>query len=132
MKKHYHGDDSNGCDTIIVAAIFVLVVAIAMLLIGCSTQAANAAIPEKELKVDSVRDAKIINAYSNLFHRIWIDKPSYVEDVLNEYDEFLELDELLDGDWNHTFEFWSKQDSIEYHLNWNHVDVITSMYENGD
>lgn len=132
MKKHYHGDDSNGCDTIIVAAIFVLVVAIAILLIGCSTQAANAAIPEKELKVDSVRDAKVINAYSALLHRIWIDKPSYVEDVLNEYDEFLELDELLNGDWNNTFEFWSKQDSIEYHLNWNHVDVITSMYENGD
>lgn len=132
MKKHYHGDDSNGCDTIIVAAIFVLVVAIAILLIGCSTQAANAAVPEKELKVDSVRDAKIINAYSNLLHRIWIDKPSYVEDVLNEYDEFLELDELLDGDWNNTFEFWSKQDSVEYHLNWNHVDVITTMYENGD
>ena len=132
MKKHYHGDDSNGCDTIIVAAIFVLVVAIAILLIGCSTQAANATIPEKELKVDSVRDAKIINAYSNLLHRIWIDKPSYVEDVLNEYDEFLELDELLNGDWNNTFEFWSKQDSIEYHLNWSHVDVITTMYENGD
>lgn len=122
----------NGCGTIVVAMIFVILIAIAIALVSCSTQAANAAIPEKELKVDSVRDAKIINAYSNLLHRIWIDKPSYVEDVLNEYDEFLELDELLDGDWNNTFEFWSKQDSIEYHLNWNHVDVITTMYENGD
>lgn len=135
MKKHYHGDDSNGCDTIIVAAIFVLVVAIAMLLIGCSTQAANAAIPEKELKVDSVHDAKVINAYSALLHRIWLDKPSYVEDVLWEYDEMLELDELLNGDWENTFEFWNKQDSIEYHLNWNHVDKITKLneeYGNGD
>lgn len=122
----------NGCGTIVVAMIFVILIAIAIALVSCSTQAANAAIPEKELKVDSVHDAKIINAYSNLLHRIWIDKPSYVEDVLNEYDEFLELDELLDGDWNNTFEFWSKQDSIEYHLNWNHVDVITSMYENRD
>lgn len=34
MKQHYHGDDSNGCDTIIVAAIFILVVAIAILLNG--------------------------------------------------------------------------------------------------
>lgn len=126
---------SNGCGTIVVAMIFMLLIAITIALVSCSTQAANAAIPEKELKVDSVRDAKIINAYSNLLHRIWIDKPSYVEDVLNEYDEFLELDELLDGDWNHTFEFWSKQDSIEYHLNWNHVDVITKLseeYGNGD
>lgn len=122
----------NGCGTIVVAMIFVILIAIAIALVSCSTQAANAAIPEKELKVDSVHDAKVINAYSALLHRIWLDKPSYVEDVLNEYDEFLELDELLDGDWNHTFEFWSKQDSIEYHLNWNHVDVITSMYENGD
>lgn len=122
----------NGCGTIVVAMIFMLLIAIAIALVSCSTQAANAAVPEKELKVDSVHDAKVINAYSALLHRIWIDKPSYVEDVLNEYDEFLELDELLGGDWNHTFEFWSKQDSIEYHLNWNHVDVITSMYENGD
>lgn len=122
----------NGCGTIVVAMIFMLLIAITIALVSCSTQAANAAVPEKELKVDSVRDAKIINAYSNLLHRIWIDKPSYVEDVLNEYDEFLELDELLDGDWNNTFEFWSKQDSIEYHLNWNHVDIITNMYENGD
>ena len=97
----------NGCGTIVVAMIFMLLIAIAIALVSCSTQAANAAIPEKELKVDSVRDAKIINAYSK-------------------------LDELLDGDWNHTFEFWSKQDSIEYHLNWNHVDIITNMYENGD
>lgn len=122
----------NGCGTIVVAMIFVILIAIAIALVSCSTQAANAAIPEKELKVDSVHDAKVINAYSALLHRIWLDKPSYVEDVLNEYDEFLELDELLDGDWNNTFEFWSKQDSIEYHLNWNHVDVITSMYENRD
>ena len=82
----------NGCSTIVVAMIFMLLIAITIALVSCSTQAANAAVPEKELKVDSVRDAKIINAYSNLLHRIWIDKPSYVEDVLNEYDEFLELE----------------------------------------
>lgn len=125
----------NGCGTIVVAMIFVILIAIAIALVSCSTQAANAAIPEKELKVDSVRDTRIINAYSALLHRIWLDKPSYVEDVLWEYDEMLELDELLNGDWENTFEFWNKQDSIEYHLNWNHVDKITKLseeYGNGD
>lgn len=100
-------------------------------LFSCGSQPVKAGIPETELWKQQ-NSQRIINAYSSLLHRIWIDKPSYVEDVLWETDEMLELDELLNGDWNHTFEFWSKQDSIEYHLNWNHLDVITSMYENGD
>jgi hypothetical protein len=95
-------------------------------LLGCTTQPVKAGIPETELwkQQDSQR---IINAYSNLLHRIWIDKPSYVEDVLWDTDEMLELDELLGGEWDKTFEFWSAQDSIEYHLNWIHVDELTHM-----
>lgn len=95
-------------------------------LFGCKTQPAKAGIPETELwkQQDSQR---IIDAYSNVLHRIWIDKPSYVEDVLWESDEMLELDELLGGEWDKTFEFWSTQDSIEYHLNWVHVDELTRM-----
>ena len=109
----------NYLKAIIAILVFFVLFLIALCMASCSTQTAKAAIPETELK-----DKRIINAYSNLLHRIWLDKPSYVEDVLNEYDEFLELDELLEGNWDKTFEFWSAKDSVEYHLNWLHVDEL--------
>lgn len=62
-------------------------------------------------------------AYKAVIHRVWLDKPSYVEDVLWETDEMLHLDALLDGDWGDTFEFWSEKDSIDYNTNWLHSPV---------
>ena len=123
-------EQKNILKMIAVLLVFFVLFITAICLASCSTQTANAAIPETEL-----RDKRIINAYSNLLHRIWIDKPYYVEDVLWESDEMLELDELLNGEWDKTFEFWSTQDSIEYNLNWNHIDKITKLneeYGNGD
>lgn len=111
-------EQKNIVKMIAVLLVFFVLFLTALCLSACSTHA-NAAIPETELK-----DKRIINAYSNLLHRIWIDKPSYVEDVLWETDEMLELDELLNGEWDKTFEFWSTQDSIEYNLNWLHVDEL--------
>lgn len=114
------------------ALLFWLSIGLFLFAINSCTQSVKADIPEKHMS-NAIKQQRIINAYSNLLHRIWLDKPSYVEDVLWEYDEMLELDELLEGDWDKTWEFWSKQDSIEYHLNWNHIDKITSLdYGNGD
>lgn len=113
----------NYLKMIAVLLIFFALFITAICLASCSTQRAKAAIPETELK----NDKRIINAYSRLLHRIWLDKPGYVEDVLWETDEMLELDELLNGEWNRTFEFWSTRDSIEYNLNWLHVDELTKM-----
>lgn len=110
----------NGLKIIAVLFVFLALFVIAVCL-TFSTQTANAAIPENELKNN---DKRIIDAYSRLLHRIWLDKPSYVEDVLWESDEMLELDELLNGEWDKTFEFWSTRDSIEYNLNWLHVDEL--------
>ena len=59
-----------------------------------------------------------LRAYNHLLHQVWLDRPSYVEDVLSEYDEFITLDSLLNGHWEDTFEFYNTQDSIEYHQNW--------------
>lgn len=112
---------------ITVAVFFVIIVA-CIALTGC-TSTARANVPEKDIMIHNEYDAKVIAAYSALLHRIWIDKPSYVEDCLFEYDEFLELDELLDGNWEDTFEFWNKQDSIEYNLNWNHVDGLLGCHD---
>jgi len=118
-------EQKNYLKMIVVLLVFFVLFVASLQIASCSTQTANAAVPETELKGN--HDARIIKAYSNLLHRIWLDKPSYVEDVLWEYDEMLELDELLQGDWDKTFEFWSAQDSIEYHLNWMHVDELTKM-----
>lgn len=54
-----------------------------------------------------------LNAYAGVLHRIWLDRPSYVEDVLFETDEFCTLNEV--SDYGDIFEFWSEQDSIQYH-----------------
>lgn len=82
-------------------------------------QSASANIPEKGVYLRSSEDYnKIIDAYSNVLHRVWIDRPSYVEDVLWETDEILVLEMLLGGDWDMTFEFHDEQDSIDYNDNW--------------
>lgn len=56
---------------------------------------------------------------NDILHCVWLDNPSYVEDVLNEYDEFIYADSLRNGDWEDTFEFWSKEDSIRYYASTN-------------
>lgn len=58
-----------------------------------------------------------IYAYNNLIHRIWIDNPNYVEDVLCECDEWICLDQLVDGDFCGAFELNSKEDSLLYNKN---------------
>jgi len=62
----------------------------------------------------AARQTQINAAYSNLLHKIWIDNPNYVDDVISESDEFAVLDSLHNGDWEDTFEFWSESDSINY------------------
>lgn len=79
---------------------------------------ANASAPDKLYLRSSEDYNKIIQAYSNVLHRVWIDRPSYVEDVLWETDEILVLEMLLGGDWDMTFEFHDEQDSIDYNDNW--------------
>lgn len=60
----------------------------------------------------------IIYAYNQLLHRIWIDNPVYFEDVLVECDEWVSLDQLVDGDFYGAFELETESDSITYNLNW--------------
>lgn len=60
----------------------------------------------------------IIYAYNQLLHRIWVDNPNYVEDVLVECDEWVSLDQLVDGDFYGAFELETKEDSIAYDINW--------------
>lgn len=82
-------------------------------IISSCTSHANANIPEKEIVCEH---SKIINAYNNLLHVVWVDNPDYVEDVLTETDEFYELDRLLNGDWGDVFELKDSQDSLIYSI----------------
>lgn len=54
------------------------------------------------------------NAHLSLMHRIWIDNPNYFDDVLSETEEYEILNSLRKGDWEDTFLFWDKTDSINY------------------
>ena len=75
------------------------------------------------IRVEYVNRIQIQHAYERVMHRIWIDRPAYVEDVLWETEEFLRLDSLLDGNWGYVFEFCGKQDSIDYETNWRYDPV---------
>ena len=66
------------------------------------------------------RKENIIYAYNSLLHKVWIDNPNYVENVLTETDEFVSLANLLNGDFQHAFELDSEEDSIQYNVNWEH------------
>lgn len=61
--------------------------------------------------------ADLDKACKKLIHRIWLDNPVYVEDVLWETDEMLELDHLLGGNWDNTFDLQTEQDTISYSRN---------------
>lgn len=108
----------NYLKTLALAIVFMC--AVVLLFIMCTARTTvSANIPEKGVYLRSSEDYnKIINAYSNVLHRVWIDRPSYVEDVLWETDEILVLEALLGGDWDMTFEFHNKQDSVDYNDNW--------------
>lgn len=67
---------------------------------------------------ETARTAKTMyRAYHDLIHCIWIDNPDYVENELVNTEEFCVLDSLLNGDWEDTFDFWNKADSILYVIN---------------
>lgn len=105
--------------TLSLTIVFVCAAVLLFIMCTARTNTASANIPEKGVYLRSSEDYnKIINAYSNVLHRVWIDRPSYVEDVLWETDEILVLEALLGGDWDMTFEFHDEQDSIDYNDNW--------------
>ena len=63
---------------------------------------------------------------NDLLHRVWIDRPTYVEDALMESEEFAYADSLRESDWEDTFEFWNDSDSIAYYKN-REVEQIEAM-----
>ena len=91
-------------------------------LTGCSSQSISANTAEDEeaeifmLRCKVANQKAIIEAYEDVLHEVWLDKPAYVEDALAEGDAFIHLDEIM-GE-NDVFRFHSKKDSIRYMNNW--------------
>lgn len=63
-------------------------------------------------EIDILRELR--NANHGVLHRIWVDNPTYFEDVLTETDEWCSLMDIMHHDTEDLFEFWSEQDSINY------------------
>lgn len=91
-------------------------------LTGCSNQSISANTAEGQeaeifmLRCKVANQKAIIEAYEDVLHEIWLDKPAYVEDALAEGDAFIHLDEIM-GE-NDVFRFHSKKDSLRYMNNW--------------
>ena len=91
-------------------------------LTGCSSQSISANTAEDEeaeifmLRCKVANQKAIIEAYEEVLHEVWLDKPAYVEDALAEGDAFIHLDEIM-GE-NDVFRFHSKKDSLRYMNNW--------------
>ena len=60
--------------------------------------------------------SEIQQSYSDVLYRVWIDNPSYVEDVLNETDEWCKLFDLI-GESILDYKFKSIEDSLMYESN---------------
>ena len=58
---------------------------------------------------------ELMRAFKDVIHRVYIDRPDYVENILAESEEFKTLDSLLHGDWDDVFYFYNQQDSIDYY-----------------
>ena len=91
-------------------------------LTGCSSQSISANTAEGQeaeifmLRCKVANQKAIIEAYEDVLHEVWLDKPAYVEDALAEGDAFIHLDEIM-GE-NDVFRFHSKKDSLRYMNNW--------------
>lgn len=116
MKKKYL--IPKKLEAIIIALTITLVGLTAIALGQCMKFSQSERINSHALETQLENKNNIIYAYNALLHRIWVDNPNYVEDTLVECDEYVNLDELVDGDFYGAFELETKEDSIAYDLNW--------------
>lgn len=123
MKKIQRNEKlEHGINMFLTFAIGFLMGVMGMAFASCGARETSA--QELMLQRECAERTQIQGAYSDVLHRVWIDQPQYVEDILWETEEFLRLDSLLQGDWEDTFDFWSAEDSIEYELHWQHIDNV--------
>ena len=67
-----------------------------------------------DLEQRAKTQTQIHAACFDVLHRVWLDNPQYVEDVLFETDEFNRLSDLIADDFEDVFYYWDAEDSITY------------------
>lgn len=121
---------------ILVAFLFMGIGFIAASMMQCTNPARANVCYDNALASQLEHAHNIIYGYEALLHQVWLDKPNYVEDCLTECDEFVSLQNLLHNDFGCAFEFWSKEDSLSYALNWENGDqcvkVVKHVVNNGN
>ena len=70
---------------------------------------------ESPVNNESQEQQNLMRAFKDLIHRVYMDRPNYVENILVRSGEFKTLDSLMDGDWYDVFYFYNQQDSIDYY-----------------
>lgn len=70
---------------------------------------------ESPVNNESQEQQNLMRAFKDLIHRVYMDRPNYVENILVRSEEFKTLDSLMDGDWDDVFYFYNQQDSIDYY-----------------
>lgn len=100
-----------------VAIASIFAVAIILVFVNCCSIKGQHDKTLIDLEWRAYNQSEIHAAYNHLLHRIWIDHPSYVEDVLLETPEWETLDFVLDGDFEDALVFWNAGDSIDYYWN---------------
>ena len=113
-------DDKYGL--FFVAVVLILTI-IGFCTIGCGSQdiMANEKSQQEiifELKCKLENKEKLVRAYENVLHEVWLDKPNYGEDVLNETDAFCDLNEIM-GETD-IFQLRTAEDSLRYKYMWFH------------
>lgn len=76
-------------------------------------------VKQEELRQEAKQKTEIIGYYGEVLHRIWLDKPSYVEDALMDSEEWVRLDSILNGDFEDVFLFWNDKEKETYKNNYN-------------
>lgn len=74
----------------------------------------------RKAKEESRQKTEIIGCYGEVLHRIWLDKPSYVEDALMDSEEWIRLDSILGGDFEDVFLLRDWYEKETYKNNYNH------------
>lgn len=95
---------------VLIIAFVIFVFAVDLTIVKCEEL-------RQEAKEESRQKTKIIACYGDVLHRIWIDKPSYVEDALMDSEEWSRLDSILNGDFEDVFLFWNDKEKETYKNN---------------
>lgn len=102
--------------------IYVICMFIGQMCTSCTSRSVAQVNMDNYLKSENDKLHSQISAYNSLLHRIWVDKPNYFEEVLEESDEWVNLQNVLENDFQDAFKFTSQEDSLSYHLNWHNGD----------